>query len=146
MKGQAESLRHVLVQLLFGAALGIVLSRSGFSSWAEANAMFRFAEWRLLTAFATAVGLLALGAKWLRRRDPMLSPRPIHPGSLAGGVLFGLGWALTGACPAIALVQIGEGAGAAVVTVAGIFAGNWLYSLAHEKWFRWNVGTCGEDD
>ena len=59
-----------------------------------------------------------------------------------GGVLFGAGWALTGACPSIALVQLGEGKLGALVTLVGIFAGNALYAAVHERYFRFSVGSC----
>jgi uncharacterized membrane protein YedE/YeeE len=59
--------------------------------------------------------------------------------------LFGVGWALSGACPAIALVQLGEGQFVALFTLLGIFAGNWLYSVVHERFFRWSASTCVDD-
>lgn len=136
---------ELLLQLAFGLALGFVLARSGFSDWSEVNAMFRFQQWRLLIAFATAVVLLVPMWLWVRRRAERLAPRPIHPGSLVGGLLFGAGWAVSGACPSIALVQVGQGKLMALFTVAGIAIGNLLYSFAHERWFRWESRTCADD-
>lgn len=136
---------ELLLQLAFGLALGFVLARSGFSDWSEVNAMFRFERWRLLIAFATAVGLLVPLWLWLRRRAHTLAPRPLHPGSLVGGLLFGTGWALSGACPSIALVQLGQGKLLALCTLSGILLGNLLYSFAHERWFRWDSGSCAQD-
>jgi len=62
-----------------------------------------------------------------------------------GGALFGVGWALSGGCPTIALAQIGEGQLAAVLTVVGIVAGNWLDSVAHERYFRWPATSCTDE-
>jgi hypothetical protein len=42
-------------------------------------------------------------------------------------------------------VQLGEGKLLAGITVLGIFAGNWLYSLAHERFFRWTTSSCVDD-
>ena len=74
-----------------------------------------------------------------------MTPRNIHPGSAIGGLLFGIGWALGGACPGVALVQLGEGQLAAGLTLIGIFSGNWLYAAAHERFFRWSSRSCLDD-
>jgi uncharacterized membrane protein YedE/YeeE len=71
--------------------------------------------------------------------------RPIHRGTLLGGVLFGAGWALSGACPSIALVQLGEGQLAAAFTLAGIFTGNGLYAVARERYLHWDTGSCVDE-
>jgi uncharacterized membrane protein YedE/YeeE len=63
---------------------------------------------------------------------------------LAGGALFGVGWALSGACPSIALVQLGEGQLGALVTLAGIFLGNLAYSAIHDRYFRWSTQSCAD--
>lgn len=128
-----------------GAALGFVLSKAGFSSWDEIHAMFTFQSLRLVAAFALAVVVLA--ACWqvvLRFQTPRWAPRNLHPGIIPGSLLFGAGWALSGACPAIALVQIGEGKLGAVFTLVGIVAGNYAYSRLHERYFRWPASSCAE--
>ncbi|MBK8940052.1 MAG: YeeE/YedE family protein [Polyangiaceae bacterium] len=53
-----------------------------------------------------------------------------------------VGWALSGACPSIALVQLGEGQLGGLVTLVGIFAGNFVYSIVHERHFRWSTSSC----
>ncbi len=136
-------MRETAVTGLVGVGFGFALSRIGFTSWDEVHRMFTFADLRMLLAFATAVAVLAVswrvvsattGATW--------PPRRIHQGTLAGGALFGAGWALSGACPSIALVQLGEGQLGAGWTLVGIVAGNWLYSVVHERWLRWSTGSC----
>ncbi len=137
--------RDTLGTAFTGLAFGATLSYVGFSSWDEVHAMFTFSSLRLLLTFSTAVLLLAVGW-WVIMR--VSNPRPswvdrkIHRGTLLGGVLFGVGWAVSGACPSIALVQLGEGQLAALWTLAGIFVGNWLYSVVHERYFNWSVGSC----
>ncbi len=128
-----------------GLLLGFSLSRIGFSSWDEVQAMFTFRDLRLFLTFCS--GVVVLGAAWAVVKmvtSPHWSPRPIHPGTLPGGVLFGLGWAVCGACPAVALVQMGEGQLGGAFTFAGILAGNWIYAAAHERFFRWTPGVCLE--
>jgi len=131
---------------LIGTLLGYSLSRIGFSSWDEVHAMFTFRHFHMFFAFLIA--LLLLGPTWLliaKLSRAHWTPRPIHKGTLVGGVLFGIGWALSGACPSIAAVQVGEGQLGGLVTLVGMFAGNFLYSLAHERFFRWSAGSCLDD-
>jgi len=126
-----------------GVVFGFSLSRIGFSSWDEVHRMFTFADLRLLFTFMSAVVFLTLA--WIaiaRLTGATWAPRNLHPGTLAGGALFGIGWALSGACPSIAMVQLGEGQLGAGLTLIGIVAGNWLYSVVHERWFRWSAASC----
>lgn len=136
-------MRSAVVITLAGLALGFSLGRMGFSSWDEVHRMFVFADLRLFATFAWGVALLAPAWWGLRRsgRDSWIT-RSVHPGTLAGGLLFGAGWAIAGACPGIALVQIGEGQLGALWTLIGMFAGNWLYSVVHGRFFRWSTGSC----
>jgi uncharacterized membrane protein YedE/YeeE len=67
---------------------------------------------------------------------PAWPPRPILKGTLLGGVLFGVGWALSGACPGVAVMQLGEGKLYALFILGGIVLGNWLYgALSDHKPF-----------
>ncbi len=141
-------MRDVAGSAVIGSILGFALSRIGFSRWDEVHRMFLFRDLRLTLAFATAVAILAVVWPLMRRLSrvqPVWPPRPVHPGTLAGGLIFGAGWALSGACPAIALVQIGEGQLAAVYTLAGIFLGNAAYAKAHALWFRWSARSCVDE-
>jgi len=128
-----------------GVGFGFALSRMGFTSWDEVHHMFTFSDLRLLLSFMLAVALLTVSWIVIRKlTNAYWSPRSIHPGTLAGGAIFGVGWALSGACPSIALVQLGEGQLGALVTLAGIFGGNYLYSVVHERWFRWSTSSCND--
>lgn len=133
--------------LFTGLLLGFALSRIGFSSWDEVHRMFTFTDLRLFLAFASGVTLLGLG--WVAVRATAKQPLPwptrtIHPGTFWGSALFGAGWALGGACPGIALVQLGEGQLGAVYTLVGMFLGNAIYSFVHERFFTWPAQSCSE--
>jgi uncharacterized protein len=135
----------VMRAVLCGLGLGYVLSRIGFTSWDETHRMFTFSSLRMFLAFAASAALLALAYPALRRwAHASFSARPIHPGTLPGGVLFGIGWALTGGCPGVVFAQLGEGQFAALATLAGVVAGNWLFAALQPRYFRWNVGSCGD--
>ena len=128
-----------VVGIVFGAAL----SRIGFTSWDEVHGMFTFADLRLTLTFAMAVAFL-VGAWWgfARGGREVGITRKIHKGTVAGGILFGVGWALSGACPSIGLVQLGEGQMGALWTLAGIFVGNAIYAWVHPRFFGWSTGSC----
>jgi uncharacterized membrane protein YedE/YeeE len=130
-------LRYAALGLLFGFAL----SRIGFSDYGEVHKMFTFTEFRLLLTFAGGVALAMIGfAVLAHHRD--LQKKTLHKGTIPGSILFGIGWALTGSCPSIALVQLGEGYLPAVFTVMGIILGAWGYKHAHRQLFRWDTGSC----
>ena len=126
---------------VLGFAMGLVLSRLGFSNFGEVHEMFLFRDLRLVLAFAAAVAVAALGFRFAVSTEGRATHR-IHPGTIPGGLLFGAGWALTGACPAIVWVQIGEGQLVASVTVVGIALGTWLYPRVHKRFFRWPTESC----
>lgn len=131
-----------LIAFLFGFAL----SRIGFSSWDEVHGMFVFGDLRLTIVFGLGVAILAPAWALIGRLQGVRWPaRGIHKGTLAGGVLFGVGWALSGACPSIALVQVGEGQLAAILTLAGVLLGNLAYGFVHARFLRWDTGSCLDD-
>ena len=138
-------MRESVLVGIMGVGFGFVLCRMGFTSWDEVHHMFTFSDLRLLLSFALAVVLLTVSWIVIRKlTNAYWAPRGIHPGTLAGGAIFGVGWALSGACPSIALVQLGEGQLGALVTLAGIFGGNYLYSFVHERYFRWSTSSCND--
>lgn len=135
--------RRLLITAALGLALGFVISQIGFSSWDEVHRMFVFADLRMFLTFVGATALLVPFWIVMQKRQPV-PRRRFHPGIVPGGLLFGAGWALCGACPAIALVQIGEGQLGGAWTLLGILVGSGLYVVAHRRWFRWSIAACGE--
>ncbi len=136
-------MRQRIGTIVCGLAFGALLQRTGFSSWDEVHKMFTFADLRLVLGFAMSVALLFIGWRIIAARsNPSWAPRLLHPGVVPGSLLFGAGWALCGACPSIALVQLGEGRWLAGATLVGILVGNGLYPTVHRRWFRWTQGSC----
>lgn len=129
---------------LFGLLLGLTLSFSGFSDFAEVHGMFTFTDFRLLFLFAATLVLAALGFA-IFARDIKLSRKSFNKGTIPGSILFGIGWAITGACPSIALVQLGEGQLAAFSTILGILFGVWIYRSLTSKTLQFDTSICGED-
>lgn len=128
---------------LFGLTMGAVLSLVGFTDFAQVHGMFTFSKFNLLFVFVSTVALsMVVFGVFSRNSGP--AKKQLHKGTIPGSVLFGAGWAITGACPSIALVQLGEGKFLALVTLAGIFAGVWGFRKLAAGPMNLDTGTCGE--
>lgn len=134
--------QHILYGL-FGLLMGAVLSAVGFTNYAEVHKMFIFADFRLLLMFAASVGIIMLGFAILGR-NATIQKKTLTKGTIPGSVLFGTGWAITGACPSIALVQLGEGQFVALFSVLGILCGVWAYRRLAAGGLQLDTGVCGE--
>ncbi len=115
-----------------GLLLGFVVGRLGFTDYGELHRMLVFIDLRLFSAFVLAVNLLVLafmtaGKGWVLPRGTF------HRGLVPGAILFGIGWALTGACPGVALVQVGQGSLPALASLAGIGVGIGLQQWGRSK-------------
>lgn len=130
----------LVANIITGLALGFVVANIGFGDYAELNRMFTFQDPRMLYAFAGAVAIIVVvfAVVGVRR-----SPGRIHGGVIPGAVLFGTGWALSGGCPAIPIVQVAAGYLPALVTIAGVATGIWLCRWANARFFRLDRGSCG---
>ncbi len=133
--------RHIRYAL-YGLYMGFVLTRIGFADYSEVHKMFTFTELNLFLTFCGGVGISA-AAYWSTQRLRGISGKPYHPGTITGGIIFGLGWAITGACPSVALIMIGGGQVAAFATVFGVIIGTWMYPKIHRRYFGWDNGACG---
>jgi len=127
----------------FGTAFGFVLSRSGAADYDQIQQMFLFESVQLYGIIGTAVAVTAPGLWLLKRRgrtfggEPLVvKPKPRHPGNIIGGVLFGIGWSLTGMCPGPILVNLGEGKIYALAALAGVLVGATLFGSLYERLAR----------
>ncbi|MDX3517223.1 YeeE/YedE thiosulfate transporter family protein [Streptomyces scabiei] len=130
----------LLANLLTGLALGFTVTSIGFGDYAELNRMFTFQDLRMLLSFFGAVVIIASVFALLRvRRDA----GRIHAGVVPGAVLFGIGWAISGGCPAIPIIQVAGGYLPAVITIVGIVVGVRLCRWAGGRnLLRVDRGSC----
>jgi uncharacterized membrane protein YedE/YeeE len=135
------ALRRV-VALALGTCLGFTLARIGFTDFEAIHAMFTLADLRLVAVFGTAVGLCAVAYRALPIGGA-LPTRPVTKAAIVGGILFGIGWAISGSCPGSALAQVGEGRLYSLVALAGIIAGSLLFRPLNTRLLRWDTGSCG---
>lgn len=130
----------LFANIISGLALGYVVANIGFGDYAELNRMFTFQDLRMLLAFAGAVAIIVVVFAVLGVRR---TPGRIHAGVIPGAVLFGTGWAISGGCPAIPIVQVASGYLPALVTIAGVVAGIRLCRWANGRYFHLDRGSCG---
>jgi uncharacterized membrane protein YedE/YeeE len=74
-----------------------------------------------------------LNVKTIRGEKIVLSDKTFNKGQIYGGLLFGFGWAMTGACPGPLFAQLGYGAAAVSVTILMAIVGTWVYGKLREK-------------
>lgn len=123
--------------LILGVIFGIILVKTEVVSWFRIQAMFRFEEpyMYLIIASAIVVGAISLfiirklEARTIDNEEIVINEKPYNKGTILGGIIFGLGWAVTGACPGPIYAQIGSGTYLALVTFLGAFSGAYLYAL-----------------
>jgi uncharacterized membrane protein YedE/YeeE len=129
-----------LLYVVLGTIFGFALSRSGASDYNYIQAMFLLESFQLYGIIGTAVVLTAPGLWLIKRRGRTalgtrieVPARPMHRGNVIGGLLFGVGWSLTGMCPGPILVNIGEGKIYALAALAGALTGAALFGTAYSQ-------------
>ena len=127
--------------LIGGIIFGIVLTKAEVISWFRIQEMFRLQSFHMFGVIGSAVVVGALSVFIIKKYKIKtvsgeaidLSPKSFHKGQVIGGLLFGFGWAMTGACPGPLFAQIGTGATVVIVTLASAIAGTWVYGWLREK-------------
>lgn len=126
--------------LALGTVFGFILSRSGAADYGFIQAMFLFQSIQLYGIIGVAVIVTGAGLAVLKRRGRTLRGAPLtielkalHRGNVVGGVLFGIGWSLTGMCPGPILVNIGEGKLYALGALAGALTGAAAFGVAYPR-------------
>lgn len=128
-----------------GLAFGLVLTKAEIVSWFRIQEMFRFQGFHMFGVFGLAIPVAIASVQALKRGHAhtlegdavLLAPKEMGRGVryLAGGALFGVGWALTGACPGplFALLGAGAGGGAILVAIVSALLGTWVYGLLRPR-------------
>lgn len=128
--------------LLLGVVFGIVMAKSEAISWFRIQEMFRFQAFHMYGIIGTAVVLGVIGVALIKQfnlKDFSGKPIVFNPKDksitryLLGGIIFGLGWALTGACPGPIVVNIGYGFLSMSVVFVFAILGTFLYGYFRSK-------------
>lgn len=126
-----DYIKFIVVGILFG----IVFVKAEIISWFRIQEMFRLQSFHMFGVIgsAIAVGMLSIwlikkfNVKTIHGEAIAFTKKKFNKGQVYGGLLFGFGWALTGACPGPLFAQIGTGATVVIVTLLSAIAGTWVY-------------------
>lgn len=132
---------HNLKYLVFGMLFGIILIKSEVISWFRIQEMFRLQSFHMygVIGSAVAVGVISVflikkfNIKTIHGEEIHFPEKPFNKGIVIGGLLFGFGWAMTGACPGPLYAQLGYGSTVTLVTIFMAMLGTWVYGLLRDK-------------
>lgn len=127
--------------LLAGVFFGIILVKAQVISWFRIQEMFQLTSFHMYGVIGTAVVTGIISLQLIKRfhiktlsGDPIVvAPKKFSKGQIYGGLIFGLGWAITGACPGPLFAQIGMGFSVVAVTLLSAIAGTWVYGAIQSK-------------
>ena len=136
-KPLSSNIKYILAGMLFG----IFLVKSEVISWFRIQEMFQLKSFHMYGVIGSAVvvGIISvflikrLKVKSIEGEIINLEPKKFNKGQILGGLTFGLGWAITGACPGPLFAQIGSGATVIIVTLLSAIAGTWVYGKFRDK-------------
>jgi uncharacterized membrane protein YedE/YeeE len=124
-----------------GIIFGVVFVKSEIISWYRIQEMFRLQSFHMYGVIGTAV-IVGMISVWLIKRFNIKTiygeriefhPKKFNKGQIYGGLLFGLGWAVTGACPGPLFAQAGTGASVIIIVILSAIAGTWVYGYFRDR-------------
>jgi len=127
--------------LVVGILFGIVFVKSEVISWFRIQEMFRLQSFHMYGVIGSAI-VTGMTSIWLLRKfniktldgEPIsIAPKKFNKGQIYGGLIFGFGWAITGACPGPLFAQIGTGSLVVIVTLISAIFGTWVYGYYRDK-------------
>lgn len=131
-----------LLYLIIGTFFGIVIFKSEAASWFRIYEMFNFQSIHMYGLMGSALAVGVLMVQYIKRKSVKdISNQPIVIANkdksisryLIGGIIFGLGWALAGACPGPMFVLAGAGYLPILIVILGALLGTWFYGLLKDK-------------
>ena len=130
-----------LKYLLVGIFFGIVFVKAEIISWFRIQEMFQLQSFFMYGVIGSAVvvGIISVqiikrfNIKTIQGEKIEIQPKTFSKGQIYGGLMFGFGWAITGACPGPLFAQIGTGVTVIIVTLLSAILGTWFYGLIKDK-------------
>ena len=131
------NLKYAVAGLLFG----IILVKAEVISWFRIQEMFRFQSFHMYGVIGSAVVVGIISVLIIKKyKIKTIYGEPIefvskkfNKGNIYGGLIFGFGWAITGACPGPLFAQIGTGATVIIITLLSAIVGTWVYGKFRER-------------
>jgi len=127
--------------LLAGIVFGIILVKSEVISWFRINEMFKLQAFHMYGVIGSAVVVGMVSVLLIKRfkvktisGDEVVIPKKQFTwGNIIGGLIFGLGWAITGACPGPLYALVGSGYLVVIVTLLSAILGTWVYGAVRDR-------------
>lgn len=128
--------------LVVGVFFGVIMYKSEAASWFRIYEMFQFGSFHMYGIIGSALVLGIIGVQFIKRmkikafgnQEMELKPKKMSVSRyLIGGIIFGLGWALAGACPGPMYVLVGAGFYSMLVVIGGALLGTFVYGLLRDK-------------
>ena len=128
--------------LLVGFIFGIVLTKAEAVSWYRIYEMFQFQSFHMYGIIMTAIAVGLIGVQFMKRKQlkdidgNFIVIQDKEKGSARywiGGLLFGLGWAMVGACPGPIFIMLGAGFMSVGLILIGALLGTFLYGVLKDK-------------
>ena len=141
MEDRKDTWSAYIRYLFMGCLFGIILVKSEVISWFRIQEMFRLQSFHMYGVMGSAV-LTGIISIWLIKKFKVktingeiirLPVKKFNKGQIYGGLIFGFGWAITGACPGPLFALIGSGFSVVIITLLSAIAGTWVYGLISEK-------------
>ena len=127
--------------LLLGSLFGFILIKGEVISWFRIQEMFRFQSFHMYGVICSAIviGIISIfiikkfKLKTFSGEEIKIEPKRFDKGNIIGGLMFGLGWAMTGACPGPLYALIGSGALTVLIVLLSAIFGTYTYGVLHNK-------------
>lgn len=127
--------------LVMGILFGIVFVKAEIISWFRIQEMFRLDSFHMYGVIGSAIVTGIISIQLIKRfkiksiagEEIKIPKKEFRKGQIIGGFIFGLGWAITGACPGPLFAQIGSGFTVVIVTLLSAIAGTWVYGKFSDK-------------
>ena len=132
-----KNIKYLIVGLVFG----IIFIKAEVISWFRIQEMFRLQSFFMYGVIGSAVMVGMLSVFLIKKFDiktldgdkVVIQRKTFSQGQIYGGLLFGFGWAITGACPGPLFAQIGSGFTVVAITLISAILGTWVYGYFKDK-------------
>lgn len=131
------NLKYTLVGIIFG----IIFVKAEIISWFRIQEMFQLTSFFMYGVIGTAIAVGAvsvftikkLGLKSIYGETITFENKEANKGQIYGALIFGIGWAITGACPGPLFAQLGSGFTVVIITIISAVTGTWVYGKFRDK-------------
>lgn len=130
-------IKYFIIGLLFG----FILIKAEVVSWFRIQEMFRFQSFHMYGIIGSAIAVGAVSIYLIKKfklksadgNPIVIIPKELNKGTVIGGIIFGFGWALTGACPGPLYALTGSGASAYAMMLVFALIGTYTYGVLKDK-------------